>query len=226
MNKKINILSTDTKTIESLQFRGYETQVLAVETGLEALINTDADILIIDESNPFSLSTEDISKIIRTKNQEVVIIALAESDLSIVKIENLEAGADDYLIKPADIAEIQARIKAIFRRFSADDEQIAFEGEYQFNDLQLDMTRRMCFIKNQEVILSKNEFSTLLRLVQGKGKVVTRESLLKDIWERDSDDSSRPIDGIIRRLRKKLKEQHSKTEIALLWGHGYRLEAQ
>ena len=154
-SRKINILSTDTKTIESLQLPNYETQVLAVETGLEVLLSTDADVLIIDETNPFILSTVDISKIIRTKNKDVVIIVLAKSDLSSAKIDNLETGADD--------------------------EQVTLGSYYQFNDLQLDTTQRMCFIRNQEVILSKNEFSTLLRLVQSKGKVVTQEFLLKDI---------------------------------------------
>lgn len=100
MNKKINILSTDTKTIESLQLPNYETQVLAVETSLEVLLSTDADVLIIDETNPFLLSTVDISKIIRTKNKDVVIIVLAKSDLSSAKIDNLEAGADDIKSSP------------------------------------------------------------------------------------------------------------------------------
>jgi len=226
MNKKIKILSTDNKTIESLQFPNYEVELLAVETGLEGLLTTDADVLIIDESNPFSLSTVDISKIIRTKNSDVVIIALAESDLSTTKITNLEAGADDYQVKPVEPRAIQARLGAIFRRLPSEEQEVATGSDYQFNDLQLDTTRRMCFVRNQEVILTQNEFATLLRLVQNKGKVVTREFLLKDIWERDFDGGSRPIDGVIRRLRKKLSDQQSETEISVLWGHGYRVEAQ
>jgi len=226
MSKKIKILSTDNKTIEALQFPNMETEVLAVETGLEALLNTDADVLVIDESNPFSLSTVDISKIIRTKNTEVVIIILAADNLAATKIANLEAGADDYLTKPADITEIQARLKAIFRRFPDEAQAVATGSDHQFNDLQLDIKRRMCFIRNQEITLTQNEFATLFRLVQNQGKVVTREFLLKEVWETEDYGNSRPVDGVIRRLRKKLKEQQSDTEIKLLWGHGYRVEAQ
>lgn len=221
MNKKIMLLSTDPQA-KNLAIANFEIELLTVATSLETLLFTDADVLIIDEANPFSLATADLSRIVRTKNMEVVIITLAAAEDRLAKIANLEAGADDHQVKPVDHLAILARVNAVTRRIA--NQAQSQDASYKFHDLQLDQERRMCFVNEQEVALTRNEFATLLQLVKGNGKVVTREFLLKSIWERDQDDNSRPVDDVIRRLRKKLAAKHAKTQITTMWGHGYRVE--
>ena len=224
MTNKMLMLSTDNTTIESLKTHNPDTMI-EMASSLEEVMNTDAHVLIIDEQNPFSLSTSDISKMIRTKNNDVVIITLITSHLCSAKVDNLDAGADDCLTKPINPVEINARIRSILRRTSADYKPLTINYEYQFHDLHLDQGSRKCFIKNQEIALTSNEFTTLLHLVKNKGNLVSRNFLLKDIWQRDIDDSARPVDNVIGRLRKKLATHQSETEIISIWGQGYRIEA-
>ena len=226
MINKMSILSTDNKTVEALKYHNFKSKSIVMETSLEDLVISDADVLIIDEQNPFSLSTTDIIKMIRTRNSKIIIIALVTTPISSAKVNNLNAGSDDCVTKPINPLEISARVNAILRREQSLTDKVTAYEEDKFYDLELDNNRRQFFIKGQEVSLTKIEFLTLLYLVRQKGKIVSRDVLLKDIWQRDADDFSRLVDNVIRRLRKKLAENQSETEIVSIWGQGYRIETQ
>jgi len=225
---KISILSTDEATLKLLGAdylsKSFISEVLPNTTLLESLLSSTADILILDDQNPLQISAIDICKIIRTKNEEVVIIILAtEFDLT-TKVLALEFGADDYLEKPANRLEVMARIKVTLKRINSGEKAALSSTEYRVNDLYLDASRRICVANGHELNLTNYEFLTLFQLVQSNGKPVSRTSLLSDIWGLEREDTARPVDNVIRRLRKKLKAGQSPTQITSVWGHGYRIE--
>ena len=228
--KKISILSSDKNTIKflgaSLPGDDFSSEILPKTTSLESLLNCTADILILDEQNPLKMSTIDICKIIRTKNEEVIILLLADDFNITTKILALEFGADDYLEKPANRLEIMARVKVTLKRMDSTKKEVLGEYEYEFNDLYIDSRRRICTINGNELRLTNHEFLTLLHLVQSHGKPVARASLLNKIWGLPSDEPTRPVDDAVRRLRRKLKAMKSLTHISSVWGHGYRVEVE
>jgi len=228
-SKKISILSSDEATIKSLisspLANSFSNEVLSNTTSLESLLNDTADILILDEQNPLNMLATDICKLIRTKNEEIIIIILTNKFDIITKVLALEFGAEDYLEKPANPLEIMARIKITLKRMNFAEKTALEAVEFKFNDLYLDAERRICIANGHELKLTNYEFLTLLQLVRSNGKPVARTTMLTDIWGLDSDDHARPVDDIVRRLRKKLKAKQSPTQISAIWGHGYRVEA-
>ena len=226
---QISILSSDESTIKllgmSLDFTNFSNEVLPEQLTLEDLLMQPSDVIIIDEQNPIEMLITDICKLIRTKNEEVIIIILANKFDILTKILMIEFGADDYLEKPANPLEIMARIKATLRRHNFATKTVLEESEFRLNDLYIDASRHICIANGNQLNLTNYEFLTLLQLVKFKGKTVERGSLLTDIWGLANDDNMRIVDDIIRRLRKKLKSKQSSTQILTMWGHGYRIEA-
>lgn len=229
LEQKIGILSSDEKTLKLLdatfESNHFLSEQLSHAVSLESLLMNTADVLILDEQNPLKMPPTDICKLIRTKNEEVILIILANKFDLITKILALELGADDYLEKPANPLEIMARIKITLKRMHITDRRSSESTEFKFNDLYLDSERRICVANGHELRLTNYEFLTLLQLVQSKGRPVSRVSLLADVWGLASDEKTRPVDDIVRRLRKKLKERQSPTQILAIWGHGYKIEA-
>jgi len=228
-SKKISILSSDEATIKlldpSFESNNFSSKVLPTTISLESLLVDTADILILDDQNPFNMSAMDLCRIIRIKNEEIIIIILANKLGITAKVLALEFGADDYLEKPANPLEIMARIKVTLKRMYFLEKMASEATEFKFNDLYLDTERRICIANGHELKLTNYEFLTLLYLVRSNGKPVSRTKMLTDIWKFDNDDNARPVDDIVRRLRKKLSTVPSSTQIAAIWGHGYRVEA-
>jgi len=230
IKQKISILSSDEATIKLLSANplsnSFSSEILPDTTSFESLLSSTSDVLILDEQNPLRISAIDICKIIRTRNEEVIILLLVDDFDITTKILALEFGADDYLEKPANRLEIMARIKITLKRMNVVEKMALEQNEFKLNDLYLDAERRICIANGNELRLTNYEFLTLLRLVQGNGKPVSRVSLLTDVWGLPSDEKTRPVDDIVRRLRRKLKAQKSPTQISSVWGHGYRIEAE
>jgi len=228
MTNKISILSTDEATIKLLELNfsveNFTKEFLPATITLAALLTTPTEVLILDEQNPFEMSPIDLCKFIRTKNEEVIIIILANTFNTMAKILALDFKADDYCEKPVNPLEIAARIKVILNRIHYPPKVTLTEAETKFNDLYLDSSRRLCVANGNEVNLTNNEFSTLFDLVKGGGKPVSRTLLLMDVWGLTSGESARPVDDVVRKLRKKLKANNSLTQIAVVWGYGYKVE--
>ena len=226
--QKISILSSDEVTINLLGAShlssSFFCEIVPHATSFELLLSNTADVLILDEQNPLNITAIDLCKIIRAKNDEVIIILLTDNFDITTKILALELGADDYLEKPANRLEIMARIKVTLKRMSFMEKMALEANEFKFNDLYLDAGRQICIVNGNELRLSNYEFLTLLYLVRSNGKPVARALLLSAIWGLSSDEKTRPVDDVVRRLRKKLKEQKSPTQISAVWGHGYRIE--
>jgi len=137
------------------------------------------------------------------------------------KIMGLEYGADDYLTKPFNILELKARIKAILRRVTQN-ENVTDKKKIKTNGLEMEISSRRVFVDEKEVNLTAKEFDMLELFASNPGKVYSRESLLETIWGYDYPGDVRTVDVHVRRLREKIEANPSQPEfIHTKWGVGY-----
>lgn len=192
-----------------LEKAGY--QVYGAATGLKGIDLFKAiefKLVILDLMLP-DISGETVCKIIREASKVHIFMLTAKSSLN-DKIEGLEIGADEYLVKPFSPRELTARVKALFRRINADNGK----QEACFNDgnLVVDYEKRVVKIKGEEIGLTPNEFDILYTLIVNKGRVLSREQLINKIGGFDFDGYDRTIDVHIKNIRKKIEEDTRKPK--------------
>ncbi|MBK1811097.1 response regulator transcription factor [Clostridium sp. YIM B02505] len=176
--------------------------------GLELFKSIDFKLVILDLMLP-DISGEDICKIIREKSKVHIFMLTAKGSLD-EKIEGLELGADEYLVKPFSPRELTARVNALFRRISYEEDN----SDLLYNDgsLIVDYEKRLVKVKGQEVPLTSNELDILYALIVNKGKVLSREQLIDKIGGIDFDGYDRTIDVHIKNIRKKIEEDTKKPK--------------
>jgi len=202
--KKILIIEDEAavrKVIKAyLEREGY--QVAAAdsgEAGLELFKNEKYDLVILDLMLP-DLSGEEVCKNLREISEVFIFMLTAKGTVS-DRIEGLDMGADEYLVKPFSPRELCARINALFRRFPNREETL-FEDEY----LKIDHERRRITVNKMEVYLTSNEYGILNALVSNKGRVLSRERLIDCVFGMDFDGCDRTVDVHIKNIRKKIEK--------------------
>lgn len=165
-----------------------------------------------------NLSGIEVCRQLRKNEKTCGIIMLTAKDDSEDIIQGLDAGADDYLVKPFKMDELLARIRAILRRKDKPIEQII-----QIDDLKLDLTARTLFCGDEEIPLTKNEFLLLEYLFLNKGIVLTRDQICTHVWGFDYDITNNSLDALVKLVRKKIDCGHSKSFIENIRGIGYRV---
>lgn len=178
------------------------------------------DILIVDINLPGG-SGLDLIREIKTCDPSTGIIVISARNSLDNKLEGLDLGADDYITKPFDMAELVARIKALIRRRS-------FAGNpiVSFGELSIDTNKREVIANNLKVDLTKSEFEILLFFFSNPGRVLTRESIAEHIWGDNMDlaDSYDFIYSHIKNLRKKITSAGCPDRIRAVYGIGYKLD--
>jgi two-component system KDP operon response regulator KdpE len=205
----------------ALSSRGYGIRTAA--DGDEALhIMQDwwPDVVITDLRMP-NLDGLELCKTIRAKSQ-IPIIVLSVKGEDQVKVEALDAGADDYVTKPFSMDELLARIRAALRRSSADN---ALPDLIAIGDFRIDLQVRTVCVKEREVRLTPKEFDLLLHLARHPGKVITHRALLSAVWGENSVEQAAYLRVFIGHLRKKLEPDEGNPRYILTdpW-IGYRFE--
>lgn len=187
-------------------------------TGLVATREMLPDLLILEASSP-GLSGVDICRRLRATNNTVPIIVLTEANEPKSCITGLDAGADDCLVKPLNLEEFLARVRARLRRTYPKDnpEQLIF------HDLQLNRISRKVYRDGDEVLLTAKEFELLDFLMSHSEQVVSREQIMAAVWGYSFVGNTNVIEVYIRYLRKKLEASHSKRLIHTVRGVGYVL---
>ena len=181
----------------------------------------DYDVLVLDWMMPGE-SGVDACKRLRESGYEKAILILTARDDVTDRVTGLDAGADDYLVKPFEFAELLARLRALGRRSS----QKIQQDVVKVGDFTLNRTAKVLKKKDQVIQLSPREFQIFDLLAQNLGIVVPREIILDRIWGLESEVSSNNIDSYVKLIRKKLDLGDGKTMIHTIRGVGYKLEAE
>jgi transcriptional regulatory protein resD len=150
----------------------------------------------------------------------VPIIVITNNNEKINKIMALELGADDYVLKPFDLGELSARIKAINRRYTKNIKELN-KNIKEISNIEFNSYENKIKYKNKEISMTPKEYELFYYLVLRINKVVTRENILNKVWNEDINSSSRTVDVHITRLREKLK-CFNDLEILTIWGKGYK----
>lgn len=173
------------------------------------------DVVVLDWMLPNGDGV-DVCRRLRQNGYTGAILMLTAKDAVQDRVTGLEAGADDYLVKPFEIDELVARLKALARRtfVPLQEEKVTFHG------FTLNRTSHTLHRGDEEIFLTPREFQLLDLLVQNQGQVVPRETILDRVWGWDADVSMKTIDATIKLLRKKLKDDVIQT----VRGVGYKID--
>ncbi len=189
--------------------------------GEKALFMTEAgeyDLVVLDIMLP-KKSGMDVLRALRDKKKMVPVLLLTAKDKSADKVAGLDAGADDYLVKPFEFEELLARVRALLRRPSGMAPAIL-----RVSDLELDTARHKAKRGGKDLILTSREYAILEYLMLHTGQIVTRSMLAEHVWEHDFDTFSNVIDVHIARLRRKIDDDFALKLLKTVRGSGYLLE--
>jgi len=186
-------------------------------TGLTKARETPPDLLILDWMMPGITGIEICRRLRATGNKAPVILLTAKEDVG-DRVAGLDAGADDYVIKPFKIEELLARVRAHLRRTHEDNPDLL-----QFADLSLNRRTREVFREGRSIELTAKEFDLLDYLMTHPRQVITRDQILEQVWGYDFMGDSNIIEVYVRYLRLKLEERQEKRLIQTIRGVGYVL---
>ncbi|MBN3906538.1 MAG: response regulator transcription factor [Nostoc sp. NMS1] len=188
--------------------------------GLTLARDSSPDLAILDWMLP-GLTGLEICRRLRATGSTVPVILLTAKDEVCDRVAGLDAGADDYVVKPFSIEELLARIRAHLRRTQETDEDLL-----QFEDLSLNRRTREVFREKRSIELTAKEFDLLEYLLSHPRQVFTRDQILEKVWGYDFMGDSNIIEVYIRYLRLKLEENNEKRLIHTVRGVGYALREQ
>jgi two-component system response regulator VicR len=209
-----------------LQAEGYAVRI--AETGEQALEMARAEAphcILLDIRLP-GISGFDVCRILRAEEMRMPILMLTARDEPIDKVLGLELGADDYVVKPYNLRELIARIRALIRRAYGELSEISQGEKIAFGNLVLDLEQLRVTRDGEQVYLTPTEFRLLRYLVSRPNRPTSRETILEAIWGYSGDiGSERTVDVYIRHLREKLEEDPADPRwIVTVRGMGYKYE--
>ena len=228
MPKRILIVDDEEDILELLKYNleaeGYIT--LLASDGIQAveLAQTAPDLIILDVMLPRKDGWEVIRELHEnplTKTIPVIFLTAKSSEVD--EIVGLELGAEDYIVKPISIRKLIARVKTRLRHVGRDQSEI--EESLVFGEVEIHPFNYTVKVDEKEIAFTKKEFEVLVYLARRPSRVVTRESLLNDIWGENVVVIDRTIDVHIRKIREKLGEKYASL-IQTIKGVGYRFRPQ
>lgn len=224
MPEKILVVDDDPDLLESLEANlrreGYE--VITARNGRDGLaraLQSAPDAILLDVAMPapngFEVCTD-----LRKRGIRIPILMLTARDSEAERVRGLDAGADDYIIKPFSTKELVARIRAVRRRYLGARERIR---EFAFKDTKIDFDHQTVTRRAKVIELSSCESNLLRLLVTRRGEAVSRNTILKEVWEYEFAPNTRTIDNHVVKLRQKIEDnpRHPK-HILTAHGTGYK----
>jgi DNA-binding response OmpR family regulator len=188
-------------------------------SGYEKAMNDKLNLIILDLMLP-GMNGADICKNLRSEGITTPILVLSSKQDEIDKVLLLELGADDYMVKPPAIRELQARVKAMLRRANTLDQKL---DSFTFGNFTLDFKRHEAFKNTTPVKLTAKEFQVLKMLIEHEGEVISRDELLNRVWGYETFPTTRTVDNFILTLRKKIEDDpHDPLHLVTIHGTGYK----
>ena len=204
-----------------LKYEGYETgKALDGRTGLDMALSGGYDLVLLDIMLP-GLNGLEVLRRIRKENERLPVILLTARDTTMDKVSGLDSGADDYVTKPFAIEELLTRIRTALRKHAKAAAAPAEENAYTVQDVRLEKDARRVLVNGAEVKLTRKEFDLLECLMEHRGKVMDRSSLLEQVWGYDFAGETNSVDVVVRFLRSKIDEPYGLTLIETVRGVGY-----
>lgn len=187
------------------------------ELAIKAVEENVPSLLVLDISMP-KINGIEVTRYLRSINVDIPICVLSARDEVADRVSGLEAGADDYLIKPFAFEELLARIKALLRRH-----RVASTQEINIGDLRIDPQKRIASYFARNLDLTKKEFDVLYMLASNSNVVLSRYQLLEQIWGYDFEVETNVVDVFVGYLRKKMEQGGDPRIIETVRGVGFRL---
>lgn len=222
MTTHILLVEDETKLAQfvelELTHEGYQVTVANDGIGgLTAARESQPDLILLDWMLP-GFSGIEMCRRLRATGDKVPVILLTAKDEISDRVEGLDAGADDYMVKPFSIEELLARVRAHLRRTQEEDPDVL-----EFSNLSLNQRTREVFREERAIELTAKEFDLLVYLMMHPRQVLTRDRILEQVWGYDFMGDSNIIEVYIRYLRLKLEEDQEKRLIQTVRGVGYVL---
>lgn len=223
---KLLVVDDDTNICELLRLyfekEGY--QVKTASDGFEGVSifkNFDPDLVLLDIMMPRKDGWQ-VCREIREVSAKPIIMITAKNE-TFDKVLGLELGADDFIVKPFDMKELSARVKAVLRRYNAyskteDDEVV------RFDQIEISLQKYELKLRGKAIDVPPKELELLYFLARNCNRVFTRDQLLDKVWGYDYLGDSRTIDVHVKRLREKLDGVSDKWALKTVWGVGYKFE--
>jgi two-component system, OmpR family, response regulator len=186
------------------------------DSGLGAALNEAYDVMIIDRMLPGSMEGMDICRKVREKNIHTPILILTAKDQIHNRVEGLNAGADDYLVKPFSFEELLARVRALMRRPAQTTDTVLKIG-----DLALDPAAFEVYRSGQKINLSAKEFALLEYMMRNPGRVLTKDNIIAHVWDFDADVLPNTVEVYIGYLRSKIDRPFKQPLLHTQRGFGY-----
>jgi two-component system, OmpR family, KDP operon response regulator KdpE len=204
----------------TLSTQGYViTEAKTGEEALESLREERPDLVLLDMNMPGMGGIETCREIRRALDAPIIMLTVRNAERD--KVAALDAGADDYVVKPFGIEELLARIRAALRRYAPGDALPPFESK----DLSIDFEARQVTVRDRDVHLTPKEYDVLKHLVANQGKPLTHRRLLQAVWGPDYGEETESLRVVINQLRKKLEVDPARPKYILTepWV-GYRFQ--
>lgn len=202
---------------ETLYYENAEDFLGSIEKNTPSLILLDIMLPGMDGVKLLSRLKDD------PRYKDIPVIFLTARDTELDRASGLERGADDYIGKPFGVIELLARVKAVLRRYNSAKAASESPPLLRAKDITVDLESKEVFLSDEPVKLTYKEYELLVFLMERKGKVSSRDSLLENVWGIDYLGDSRTVDMHIKSLRQKLGDSSdSPVYIATVRGHGYK----
>ena len=202
--------------------KGYSTiQAFSGTEGLLRLKNErDICCVILDLMLP-GISGEEIIQEVR-KVSDVPIITVSAKNEEEAKIEVLKLGADDFLLKPFNLEELQLKVERNIQKYL--NQQVSYKKNEEFKNIILNQDTREVFVDGRNVYFTSKEFDILMLLIQNPNKVISKEKIFKEVWHEDYCIDTQTVTVHIKNIRKKIKEINPTTPtIETVWGIGFKI---
>lgn len=198
---------------------GYEVDVADNgAAGVELALQDRYDLLILDWMLPYKSGLE-ICRQVRSHCLTTPVLFLTAKDTIDDRVDGLDAGADDYLVKPFELRELLARVRALLRRSTLETPE---SDRLKVADLELDIEDRVAYRSGKAISLSEKEIELLTFFMQHPDRLLTHEEIYRYLWQADEQPSSNVLAALVRLLRRKIEIKGETQLIHTVYGKGYR----